>query len=246
VRRKAECPSSTPGREAPKVNLVNIQEFFLKDSTHYELNYSARRVGRGGGSMVPDEVLVKECLKGDREAFAVLVERYQGKIYNLAYRLLGNADDASDLTQEAFCRAYAKLSEFRGEAAFGTWLYRIANNLCLDELRRRQRRAVVSLSDEENRRYLQNVPGENPGAAELCAHRAVLARLHEVIATLPPDQRTVLVLRDIQGLSYEEIAQVMGCSLGTVKSRLNRARRALRDKLSAERELFYSDGVYSG
>ncbi|MDK2855892.1 MAG: polymerase sigma-70 factor, subfamily [Bacillota bacterium] len=196
--------------------------------------------------MVPDEVLVKECRRGSREAFAVLVERYQAKIYNLTYRLLGNADDAEELTQEAFCRAFAKLGEFRGEAAFSTWLYRIAHNLCLDELRRRQRRPVLSLSEHEMRRYLEEVPGENPEAAELCVRRAVLGRLQEVLATLPPDQRTVLVLRDVQDLSYEEIAQIIGCSLGTVKSRLNRARRALRDKLSAERELFFSDGVYSG
>lgn len=196
--------------------------------------------------MVADEVLVSECRRGNQEAFAALVERYHGRIYSLAYRLLGNPEDASELTQETFCRAYVKLGEFRGDASFSTWLYRIANNLCLDQLRRRQRRPAVSLDAESGDGSLREVSAGAPGPAEVCTRRAMLARLEEVIATLPPDQRATLILRDVQGLSYEEIAQVLQCSLGTVKSRLSRARRSLRDKLSAERELFFADGVYTG
>lgn len=196
--------------------------------------------------MVADEVLVGECRRGDQAAFATLVERYQGKIYNLAYRLLGNADDASEMTQEVFCRAYVKLGEFRGEASFSTWLYRIAHNICYDELRRRGRRPLVSLEAETEGRTRLELAAPNPGPAELYTRKEVAERLQELIATLPPDQRAALVLRDIQGLSYEEMAQVLQCSLGTVKSRLNRARRALRDKLNAERELFFGHGVYSG
>lgn len=196
--------------------------------------------------MVADEVLVSACRRGDQDAFATLVERYQGKIYNLAYRLLGNADDAGEMAQEVFCRAYVKLGEFRGEASFSTWLYRIAHNICYDELRRRRRRPVVSLEAETESRTRLEVPAPQPGPAELCARQAVRERLQQLIATLPPDQRTALVLRDIQDLSYEEMAQVLQCSLGTIKSRLNRARRTLRDKLNAERELFLGSGVYSG
>jgi len=196
--------------------------------------------------MVADEVLVSACRRGDQDAFATLVERYQGKIYNLAYRLLGNADDAGEMAQEVFCRAYVKLGEFRGEASFSTWLYRIAHNICYDELRRRRRRPVASLEAETESGTRLEVPAPQPGPAELCARQAVRERLQQLIATLPPDQRTALVLRDIQDLSYEEMAQVLQCSLGTVKSRLNRARRTLRDKLNAERELFLGSGVYSG
>ncbi|MDI3522967.1 MAG: polymerase sigma-70 factor, subfamily [Bacillota bacterium] len=196
--------------------------------------------------MVADEVLVSACRRGDQDAFATLVERYQGKIYNLAYRLLGNADDAGEMAQEVFCRAYVKLGEFRGEASFSTWLYRIAHNICYDELRRRRRRPVASLEAETESRTRLEVPAPQPGPAELCARQAVRERLQQLIATLPPDQRTALVLRDIQDLSYEEMAQVLQCSLGTIKSRLNRARRTLRDKLNAERELFLGSGVYSG
>ncbi|BCV25345.1 RNA polymerase sigma factor [Gelria sp. Kuro-4] len=196
--------------------------------------------------MVADEVLVSACRRGDQDAFATLVERYQGKIYNLAYRLLGNADDAGEMAQEVFCRAYVKLGEFRGEASFSTWLYRIAHNICYDELRRRRRRPVVSLEAETESGTRLEVSAPQPGPAELCARQAVRERLQQLIATLPPDQRTALVLRDIQDLSYEEMAQVLQCSLGTVKSRLNRARRTLRDKLNAERELFLGSGVYSG
>ncbi|NLY50156.1 MAG: sigma-70 family RNA polymerase sigma factor [Firmicutes bacterium] len=197
--------------------------------------------------MVPDEALVRQSRQGSEEAFRLLVERYQAKIYNLAYRLLGNPEDASDLTQEVFCRVYVKLPAFRGEASLSTWVYRIANNLCLDELRRRGRRPQVSLDASlSGEQPPREVTSSDPGPAELSLRRASLARLQELIAALPLEQKTAVVLRDIQGLSYEEMAQVLGCSLGTVKSRLNRARRTLRDKLRAERELFLTDCVYNG
>jgi RNA polymerase sigma-70 factor (ECF subfamily) len=195
--------------------------------------------------MVPDEILVQQSRQGDKEAFAALMERYQDKIYNLTYRLVSNPDDASDLTQEAFYRALLRINSFRGESGFATWLYRIATNVCYDELRARRNRRVVSL-DTAPDGPAPELPDQAAGPAEMCIQGVVWQRLQEAIATLPLEQRATVVLRDVQGLSYEEIAQVLQCSLGTVKSRLSRARQALRDKLMSERELFFPEHVYNG
>ncbi|HHV07028.1 MAG TPA: sigma-70 family RNA polymerase sigma factor [Firmicutes bacterium] len=196
--------------------------------------------------MTTDEVLVKLCCQGDKEAFATLVERYQDKIYNLTYRLVSNPEDAADLTQEVFYRAFLRIKGFRGDASFATWLYRIATNVCYDQLRIRKNRQVVSLDNTSPDDPPRDLPDQEAGPAELCMKRIVFQRLQEAIATLPVEQRTAMVLRDIQGLSYEEMAQVLQCPLGTVKSRLSRARRALKDKLMSERELFFSENVYNG
>lgn len=196
--------------------------------------------------MTTDEALVKQCCRGDKEAFAALVERYQDKIYNLTYRLVSNTEDASDLTQEVFYRALLRIKSFRGEASFATWLYRIATNVCYDELRSRKKQQVISLDNSFPDDPPLELPDGGAGPAEIYMRRIVFQRLQEVIATLPIEQRTAIVLRDIQGLSYEEIAQALQCSLGTVKSRLSRARQALRDKLMAERELFFTENVYKG
>lgn len=196
--------------------------------------------------MVPDEILVQQSRQGDKEAFAALMERYQDKIYNLTYRLVSNPDDASDLTQEAFYRALLRINSFRGESGFATWLYRIATNACYDHLRAKKDRHVISLDNTDPDNLSLELPDKAPGPAEICMSRAVLERLQEVMGTLPIEQRTILILREVQGLSYEEIAQVLQCSLGTVKSRLSRSRHALRDKLMVDRELFFTKNVYSG
>ncbi|NLG87488.1 MAG: sigma-70 family RNA polymerase sigma factor [Firmicutes bacterium] len=196
--------------------------------------------------MVTDEALVQQCRNGNKEAFAILVERYQDKIYNLTYRLVSNREDAADLTQEVFYRALLKLSSFRGEASFATWLYRIATNVCYDQIRGQKNRHLVSLNSAWPDELSPELPDQGAGPAEVCLKRVVFQRLQEAIAALPLEQRTVIVLREIQGLSYEEIAQVLQCSLGTVKSRLSRARQALRDKLMSERELFFAENVYNG
>ncbi|MGI6129757.1 MAG: RNA polymerase sigma factor [bacterium] len=196
--------------------------------------------------METDEVLIKRCRKGDKKAFAVIVERYQDKIYNLTYRLVSNREDAADLTQEVFYRALLRINSFRGEASFATWLYRIATNACYDHLRAKKDRHVISLDNTDPDNLSLELPDKAPGPAEICMSRAVLERLQEVMGTLPIEQRTILILREVQGLSYEEIAQVLQCSLGTVKSRLSRSRHALRDKLMVDRELFFTKNVYSG
>lgn len=198
---------------------------------------------RGVGRINLDEQLVAACQKGHWEAFESLVARYERKIYNLAYRLSGNAEDANDLAQETFIRLYRSIHTFRGQSAFSTWLYRIATNVCLDELRRRQRHPVVSLDapmETEEGQMERDVVDLTQLPEFIYEHKELRQTVQRLIGELAEDHRLVLILRDFENLSYEEIAQVLGCQLGTVKSRLNRARAALRDKILVQRELFDS------
>jgi RNA polymerase sigma-70 factor (ECF subfamily) len=182
--------------------------------------------------------LIELARRGDAQAFNRLVLAYQGLAYNIAYRIVGDPDAAADATQDAFLSAYRALPDFRG-GSFKAWLLRIVTNACYDQLRARQRRPSTSLED------LLTEPDQEPSffrdeneSPEEFAMRRELGRVIQLgILTLPVDQRTTLVLADIQGLSYEEIAEVTQVSLGTVKSRLSRARARLRDYLLAQEEL---------
>ncbi len=195
-----------------------------------------------------EQLLVERCRKGDARAFEELVNLYEKKVYNLAYRMTGNAEDARDITQDAFIKIYSSLSSFRGDASFSTWLFKIVSNMCLDELRRRRRRSFVSL-DEPLRQEDGDLPRQMPDVRmnpeNEVEKRHIQAMVHRAILSLTEDHRMVIVLRDLQGFSYDEIAEMMDCSLGTVKSRLNRARLALRRQLQ-KGELFTPDDVQSG
>ena len=182
--------------------------------------------------------LIQSARRGDVQAFNRLVELYQDRAYHTAYRILDNADAAADATQESFLAAYRHLGDFRG-GSFNAWLLRIVTNACYDFLRSRKRRPADSLED-----MLDSDPDREPpdfvdrreGPAEH-TERAELHRLLQLgISQLPDDQRIVLVLADVQGLSYEEIAAATSTNLGTVKSRLNRARLRLRDWLLQRQE----------
>lgn len=180
-----------------------------------------------------DRAVIEQVLAGDNDAFGILVERYQTKIYNLALRMCGNEDDAFDLAQESFLRAWRNLGSFQFESAFSTWLFRLCSNICLDFLRAKKRRAAVSLTmtddeGEENQLELPD-PGKTPEEAVFAAEdRELLTR---ALNELPADQREILTLRAIDDLSYSEIARILNLQEGTVKSRLSRARTALRKKL---------------
>lgn len=181
--------------------------------------------------------LVAAAQAGELAAFNQLVLSYQSLAYNVAYRVMGNPDGAADATQDAFVKAYKALGSFRGEN-FKAWLLRIVTNTCYDHLRAIKRKPTSNLDDalinpEHTWRMLD--PGERPDEQ---AERGELGRfLQWSINQLPHDQRTVVVLSDVQGLSYDEIAEIMGTSLGTVKSRLSRARAKLRDLLQQNQEL---------
>lgn len=179
-----------------------------------------------------DRNLVDQAKQGDREAFATLVRRHQDRAFNLAYQMVRNREDALDISQEAFARAYTSLPTFKGESSFSTWLHRIVVNLAIDSLRRR--RVVGTAAYDDTRAVPEDQAAEPPTSddpATALESKQVRALLARGIDQLPPAQRAVLVLREIEGMSYEEISQAVGCSLGTVMSRLFYARRRLQQAL---------------
>ncbi|MCJ7667852.1 MAG: sigma-70 family RNA polymerase sigma factor [Anaerolineae bacterium] len=181
-----------------------------------------------------EATLIAAARQGDTQSFDQLVRLYQGAIYNLAYRILGDVEAASDATQDAFLSAYRAIGRYRG-GSFKGWLLRIVTNACYDQLRRKKRQPTTSLEAV----YLDSEPpwAENEEPEEYALRQELGRIIQRGLATLPPEQRIALVLSDIQGLSYKEIAEVMGTNLGTVKSRLNRGRASLRDHLLAQGEL---------
>jgi len=184
-----------------------------------------------------ETALIQAAQRGKLAAFNRLVLHYQTLAYNVAYRILGDPDAASDATQDGFLKAYKAIGQFRG-GSFKAWLLRIVTNVCYDQLRLRQRRPTDSLDDLLS--DPDHVPALINGREGPEAH-AVRAELNRVIqaciTTLPADQRTTLVLSDIQGMNYQEIAEATGVSIGTVKSRLSRGRAKLREALLQHREL---------
>jgi len=184
-----------------------------------------------------EDALIARSRLGDLDAFNALVEHYQRSLYNFCLRLLGAPQPAEDAAQDAFIAAFRRLDTFRG-GSFRAWLFRIAANACYDEMRRRRARPSLSLdvpSAYDSRPH--DRPDTGPTLDDHVQRQELARCLHEALASLPPDQRLAAVLCDVQGLPYEEIAQVMGVSLGTVKSRISRARARLRKALMAHREL---------
>ncbi|MBI1801221.1 MAG: sigma-70 family RNA polymerase sigma factor [Chloroflexi bacterium] len=183
--------------------------------------------------------LIQSARRGDLHAFNRLVESYQDMAYHTAYRILNDPEAAADATQEAFISAYRHLNEFR-DGSFKAWLLRIVTNACYDILRARQRHPSESIDDllgADEEREPPDFIDHREGPEERAVRAELNRFLQEGIAALPDDQRVVLVLADVQGLSYEEIASATRTNLGTVKSRLNRARLRLRDWLLERQEL---------
>jgi RNA polymerase sigma-70 factor (ECF subfamily) len=182
-----------------------------------------------------EQRLVEAGQRGDVEAFNQLVRLYEGRVYTLCLRMLGDPDAAADVAQDTFISAYKNLNRFRG-GIFRAWLLRIATNACYDALRARKRRPAVSLnatfSDDEDGSGF-DLPDRAESPDDAAQRRELNAAIAAAIAQLPEDQRIVIILSDVQGLAYEEIAQVTNTNLGTVKSRLSRGRARLRDILRA-------------
>jgi RNA polymerase sigma-70 factor (ECF subfamily) len=175
-----------------------------------------------------DHELVLRTKRGDRSAFEILVSRYQDRAYNVAYQILRHHEDALDVAQEAFARAYVSIARFQGKAGFYTWLYRILVNLAIDQTRARGRQNPVPRDDPEREVALREMTAD-PGAS--LEGKEIGERIARAMATLPVQQRSALTLREIDGLSYQEIARIMKCSIGTVMSRLYAARQKLQQLL---------------
>lgn len=180
-----------------------------------------------------DEELVAAFRAGDVSAFDDLLRRWDRKIQGAIYRILGSEDEARDLCQEAFLKAYRGLKAFKGEARFSSWLYQIALNLCRDRMRRRRGRVLVSLDEVEGEGASAQA-GAGPSALELVEARDMARRVAAAVAALPDDQREVVVLKEYQGLTFLEIAETLGLPTSTVKTRLYRGLVQLRERLEQQ------------
>jgi RNA polymerase sigma-70 factor (ECF subfamily) len=180
---------------------------------------------------VTEQELISRAKKGDQAAFAQLVTDHQNRVYTLAVRMVGDREEGADLAQEAFLKAWQALPAFRGESSFSTWMYRLTANVCLDFLRRRKRQPVQTVFEAE--------PSDQTQDPQRQLERRETSRaIHLALDRLPPNQRQILTLRELSGLSYQEIGQLLRLDIGTVKSRLARARSALRKILLAEGNFF--------
>lgn len=189
----------------------------------------ARRPAPADSAACDDAQLIGRTLAGDPSAFGQLVVRYQDRLYNALVRVLGSADDARDVAQDAFVQAFLKLDTFRGTAAFYTWLYRIAFNLAMSHARRG--RPMQSLDAAKDGCGREPVDGQLTPEAELVGREEVML-VHRALGELAAEYRQIIVLRELEGCSYDEMAEILELPIGTVRSRLFRARLALRDQLA--------------
>ncbi len=183
-----------------------------------------------------EEQLIRRAQQGDNGAFEALLLLHQKKVYNLCLRMSANPDDALDLSQEAFLRAWRSLGQYQFEASFSTWLFRLTSNICIDFLRRKKRRQETSLTesyDDSDEGAELSVPDAQPGPEQQAMTNETKIELARAMEQLSPEHREILQLRVIEDLQYEQIADILGVRVGTVKSRLARARLALRKILKA-------------
>jgi RNA polymerase sigma-70 factor (ECF subfamily) len=178
-----------------------------------------------------DEQLVRKAQQDDEKAFGELVHRYESKVYSLALKMLRNPEDAEDVLQDTFLRAYRGIKSFQGNSTFSTWIYRITANSALMRLRRKHL-PMVSIDDADERETPINIADWAPGPVEQLLNQETQQAMNQAIESLPPEFRQVFVLRDIEELSNSEVAEILDLSVAAVKSRLHRARLKVRDRLA--------------
>jgi len=230
--RKLFCSRDHPGEHFQALSVKKMTE--IQNTTKMELNTmgyaQAIRVP------IPDRSLVARCRENDEAAFNEVVTRYKTKVYNYIFRMTGSSEDAEDLTQEVFIRMYTSIDSFRSQSSLSTWLFRIASNLCVDRFRRSKHRTAAYSLDEpvldNDVESTRDVPDLTFEPQRLLENLEMAEQIQLALAQLPEKLRATLILHDVEGLPYEEIAQVVGCPLGTVKSRLFNARLQLRQRLS--------------
>ena len=212
--------------------------------TNTETALSNKMIEREGAKTDEDAGLVLSCIKGDLDAFESLVKKYEKKMFNVSYRIAGNYEDASEIVQDAFVSAYRNLKSFRGQSRFLTWLTAITINLSknrLKQLKARNAHEPVSIDDPirtEDGQVAADPPSNEPTVLDRMERRDVQRKVQDCIEALEPDFREVIILRDMQDFSYEEIGNMLKVREGTVKSRLFRAREAVKDCLKKVVEAF--------
>lgn len=188
-----------------------------------------------------EKKLVELSISGDIEAFETLIQSHQKKVYNIALRMTKNPEDAQELAQDAFVRAFISIGKFRGDSSFSTWLYRITINVCTDFLRKRNRAILISMEQgaatNDNEQGIQ-IAEEAPGPDEIAEKNQLKELIKDAMDSLSADHRQVLILRDILDMSYKEIADTLNVNEGTIKSRISRARSGLKKIITQRTELF--------
>ncbi|TCO80012.1 RNA polymerase sigma factor [Marinisporobacter balticus] len=188
-----------------------------------------------------EKSLIEKSQQGDIESFEFLIKEHQKLAFNIAYRILGNIEDAKDATQDAFIKTYKSLYKFKGESNFSTWLYKIVTNTCLDLLRKRKVQNTYSYDGQvetQDGKIVRELHDEKHSPEIIVQRRECKKNIQDAIRCLSENHKTVIVLRDIQGFSYEDISKMLGCSEGTIKSRISRARQALKEVIEKNRELY--------
>ncbi len=196
----------------------------------------SKAVEREPQAAAAEQALIDSIRSGAQDDFQILVRRYQGRIYSLACRLVGDPLEAEDCAQEAFLKAFQNLNRFEGHSSFYTWLYRIAANVALSRVRHLERRGrgktrSLEAAREDDSELPLDPPDPGPGPRERVAERELEARIHQALTRLPSNYRVVVVLRDVEDRPYEEVAELTGLPLGTVKSRLHQGRALLQRML---------------
>jgi len=189
---------------------------------------------KSGAANLSDVAVLEEVAAGNIDAYGKIVERYRGRLYNFVYRFVGERETAEDIVQDTFLRAFRKREEYRAIANFSTWLFTIAGNLAKSELRRRKRWRLFSLHWDDESDTGFELPDESYRPDTMAESTIADVQIQQAIQTLPENYRQVILLRDVQGLSYQEISEIVSCPVGTVKSRVNRARLKLQQKLKNE------------
>ena len=193
-----------------------------------------------------EQELIERSQKGDVASFEVLIHQYQVYVYNIAYRTLGHEEDAKDAAQDALIKVFKNISQFTGDAQFSTWLYRIVVNTCKDYLRKQASLKETTMTglDADGESVLWEIPASDTLHPEKQLERKeIQLKIHSALDKLPEANKTVVILRDIQGLSYEEISHIEDCSVGTVKSRINRGRKYLREFLQVDPDFAREGGI---
>jgi len=184
--------------------------------------------------------LIKKAIKGDHQAFEQLIQPYESKVYNIALQMFKNREDAYDGAQEVLIKVYRNLNKFKFESAFSTWLHRLAVNTCIDDYRKRQRHrehmTSMEIKDQNKETWLRELPDPRKTPEESVLQQETVTEVHQALSQLKDQQKLILIYREIQGYSYAEIGDILTCSQGTVKSRLSRARQALKEIILKNRE----------
>ncbi len=201
----------------------------------------AFKTGKSADNAAYERLLLKKSAKGDTDAFEELAQKYQKQIYNISLRLVNNGEDAADISQEVLLKLYRALPRFRGDAAFSTWVYRITVNTSRDFMRKTYKHKEYlynNWTDEDDADKQVDIADYSAIPEDIYLNREVEQYLLALIENLSPKYKVVFTLREISGLGYQEIADILSISLGTVKSRLSRARKAMQDKIMADKEQY--------